>query len=142
MPESADVLVAMATGTRWHSMVPLVIGNTKKAPHSLTLKRRTLKITITLRPCPHVGNFNFAIWRQRDKEMFFCKKNCQLKKNVQHSSAIFFSHRCQQCFLNLKDCQIVFKSFIQYFSPKTYLAHGFWHIIHQMAKLPKKNCKG
>ena len=39
-----------------------------------------LEIILTLRPCPNVGNFNFAIWRQRDKEMFFCKKNCQLKK--------------------------------------------------------------
>ena len=29
----------------------------------------------------HIGNFNFAIWRQRDKEMFFLsKKIANLKK--------------------------------------------------------------
>ena len=89
------------------------------------LETETVYFSRSLRPCPHVGNFNFAIWRQRDKEMFFCKKKLPTQKNVQHSSAIFFSHRCQQCFLNLKVCQIVFKSFMQYFSPKTYLAHGF-----------------
>ena len=36
--------------------------------------------SMPLRLCPHVGNFNFAIWRQRDTEMFFCQKNCKLKK--------------------------------------------------------------
>ena len=35
------------------------------------------------------GNFNFAIWRQRDKEMFFCKKIANLKKCPAFFSNIF-----------------------------------------------------
>ena len=71
--------------------------------------------------------------------MFLSKKIANLK-NVLHSAAIFFSHRCQQCFPNLKDCQIVFKKIYTIFSP--HLAHGFWNTIHHMAKLLEKICKG
>ena len=82
---------------------------------------------ITVRPCLHVGNFNLAIWWQRDKVMFFCQKNCQLEKNVQHSSAIFFSHRCQQCSHNLRlpDC---FQKFYTIFFTKN--LSGTWVLTY------------
>ena len=99
------------------------------------------------RPCPHVGNFNLAIWRQRDKEMFFCKKKLPTQKNVQHSSAIFFSHRCQQCSHNLRlpDC---FQKFYTIFFTKN--LSGTWVLTYNSSdgkiakeKLQtgdKKNC--
>ena len=51
-----------------------------------------------------------------------------------------FNHSCQQYSHNLR-LPDFFKIFIQYFSPNTYLAHGFWHIIHKMVKLPQKIAK-
>ena len=66
-----------------------------------------IQYSSTLRLCPHAGNFYLATKRNRE---FFCKKNCELGKNVQWSTQqqYFFNHRCQhvkKSFLHyLKDC--------------------------------------
>ena len=91
---------------------------------------------ISFRLCPHVicscigqflRNFNFAIWQQRDKEIFFCKKNWQFKKMSSIPQQYFFNHRCQQCSHNLRlpDC---FQKFYTIFFTKN--LSGTWVLIY------------
>ena len=72
----------------YNSMAPnsrMKFGESKNRPRF----DRSAISSIYVRPCPLAGIFNIAIWRQRDKGMFFVKK-LPTQINVQQSATILF----------------------------------------------------